>query len=175
MSIQIKGYIATSADGYIATKDGSVEFLTQFQNIDCGYNDFIQDIDVIILGRKTYEVIGAFDGEWPYPNQKGFVVTSDDNLNLIHPSLSRWNQSPSELVEYLAQNYDANVWVVGGAQLQNSFIENNLLSSLEIYVMPVLLGEGIPLFSSFNTPQRQLKSITAEMIQDQIIKKVYLF
>lgn len=65
MSIQIKGYIATSADGYIATQDGSVDFLTPFQSIDCGYDDFIKDIDIVIMGRKTYEVICSFDGEWP--------------------------------------------------------------------------------------------------------------
>ncbi|WP_228256796.1 dihydrofolate reductase family protein [Acinetobacter sp. WCHAc060033] len=75
MSIEIKGYIATSADGYIATKDGSVEFLTPYQAIDCGYNDFIQEIDIVVMGRKTYEVICSFGGEWPYPNQKGFIVT----------------------------------------------------------------------------------------------------
>ncbi|MCT9976873.1 hypothetical protein M2R48_00795 [Acinetobacter sp. I-MWF] len=76
MSIQIKGYIATSADGYIATLDGSVAFLAPFQSIDCGYDDFIQDIDIVIMGRKTYEVICSFAEAWPYPNQKGFIVTS---------------------------------------------------------------------------------------------------
>lgn len=175
MSVQIKGYIATSADGYIATKDGSVDFLEPFQDIDCGYDDFIKTIDIVMMGRKTYEVIASFGGEWPYPNQTGFIVTSDQHLQLIHPSLSLWNKSPSELIEHLEQNFEGNVWVVGGTQLQNSLIENNLLSSLEIYVMPVLLGDGIPLFPSFTTPQRPLKSITAEMIHGKIIKKVYTF
>lgn len=175
MSIQIKGYIATSADGYIAAKDGSVDFLTPFQNIDCGYNDFIKDIDVVVMGRKTYEVITSFDGEWPYPNQKGFIVSSDHNLELVHPSLSRWSLEPSELVSYLEEHFNGNVWVVGGTQLQNAFIENNFLNSLEIYVMPILLGDGIPLFPSFNTRPRQLKSISAETIQNQIIKKIYVF
>lgn len=175
MSIKIKGYIATSADGYIATKDGSVEFLTPFQHIDCGYEGFIKEIDIVVMGRKTYEVIRSFGGEWPYPNQKGFVVTSNPHLKLIHSSLSIWNQSPVALVDYLQQNLSGNVWVIGGTQLQNAFIENNLLNSLEIYEIPVLLGDGIPLFPSFNPHQQQLKSIHAEMIENQIIKKTYLF
>ncbi|WP_227562109.1 hypothetical protein [Acinetobacter bereziniae] len=63
MTIQMRGYIAASADGYIATLDGSVEFLTPFQSIDCGYDDFIKEIDIILMGRKTYEVICSFGTE----------------------------------------------------------------------------------------------------------------
>lgn len=60
MSMLFKGYIAASADGYIAAKNGSVEFLNDFQNIDCGYDEFICDVDIFIMGRKTYEVITSF-------------------------------------------------------------------------------------------------------------------
>ena len=175
MSIQIKGYIATSADGYIATKEGSVEFLAPYQAIDCGYNDFIQDIDIVVMGRKTYEVICSFGGEWPYPNQKGFIVTSDSSLDLVHSSLSLWHHGVHELVDHLRQNFEGSVWVVGGTQLQNTFLEYNLLNSLEIFVMPVLLGDGIPLFPSFKPHVQQLKSIQAEMIENTIIKTTYIF
>jgi hypothetical protein len=88
-----------------------------FQNIDCRYNNFIKDINVVVILRKNYEVINSFDGGWPYSDQ-------------------------------------------------NAFIENNFLNSLEIYVMPILLGDGILLFPSFNTNPRQLKSISAETIQN---------
>ena len=175
MSIQIKGYIATSADGYIATKEGSVEFLAPYQAIDCGYNDFIQDIDIVVMGRKTYKVICSFGGEWPYPNQKGFIVTSDSSLDLVHSSLSVWHHGVHELVDHLRQNFEGNVWIVGGTQLQNTFLEYNLLNSLEIFVMPVLLGDGIPLFPSFKPHVQQLKSIQAEMIENTIIKTTYIF
>lgn len=175
MSIQIKGYIATSADGYIATLDGSVAFLAPFQSIDCGYDDFIQDIDIVIMGRKTYEVICSFAEAWPYPNQKGFIVTSNPDLALTHASLSRWNLAVDELVEHLKQNYNGNVWIVGGTQLQNTIIEQKLLNTLEVFIMPVLLGKGIPLFPSFDSHEQQLKSIHAEMIENTIIKHSYVF
>lgn len=175
MSIQIKGYIATSADGYIATLDGSVDFLAPFQSIDCGYDDFIQDIDIVIMGRKTYEVICSFGEAWPYPDQKGFIVTSNPDLALTHASLSRWNLGVDELVEHLKQNYNGNVWIVGGTQLQNTFIEQKLLNTLEVFIMPVLLGKGIPLFPSFDSREQQLKFIHAEMIENTIIKHSYVF
>ena len=175
MIMQIKGYIVTSADGYSATNDGSTDFLTQFQNIDCWYDDFISDIDIVIMGCKTYETIVSFDGEWPYPNQMGFIVSSKSDLELVHPSLSIWNEGPIALVEHLEKKFDGNVWVVGGTQLQNVLIDHNLLNSLEIYIMPIVLGDGIPLFPSHTSHSYQLKSMSAEMIHNQIIKQVYIF
>ncbi|AOA59314.1 dihydrofolate reductase family protein [Acinetobacter larvae] len=175
MSLQIIGYIATSADGYIATEDGRFDFLTAYQHIDCGYDAFIQDIDIIVMGRKTYEVICAFGEAWPYPHQKGFIVSSQADLPLVHPSLQLWQHSPAALVDMLKQQYHGRVWVVGGTQLQNTFIENNLLNRLEIYEMPVLLGAGIPLFPQNKIQAVALKSIQAEMIANTIIKKTYLF
>ena len=65
--------------------------------------------------------------------------------------------------------------MVGGTQLQNSFLEHNLLNSLEVFMMPVLLGDGIPLFPGFKSNVQPLKSIQAEMIENTIIKKTYIF
>lgn len=175
MTIQIRGYIATSADGYIATLDGSVAFLTPFQSIDCGYDDFIKEIDIILMGRKTYEVICSFGTEWPYPNQKGFIVSSNPHLTLCDSSLSVWTNGVSTLIDHLQQNYSGNVWVVGGTQLQNTLIEQNLINRLDVFIMPVLLGSGIPLFPRFNTTERQLKALQAEMIENKIIKQSYVF
>ncbi|OTG85608.1 hypothetical protein B9T31_10600 [Acinetobacter sp. ANC 4558] len=175
MSVKIKGYIATSADGYIATQDGSVDFLTPFQHIDCGYDDFIADIDMVVMGRKTYETICSFGEKWPYPNQKGIIITSQENLPLIDSSLSIWTQGVEALVTHLNQNYDANVWLVGGAQLQQSFIDAHLLDSLENYVMPVLLGSGIPLFPQRAANEYPLKSMHAEMIENTVMKITYQF
>ncbi|WP_265937136.1 dihydrofolate reductase family protein [Acinetobacter sp. WCHAc060033] len=79
------------------------------------------------------------------------------------------------MVDHLRQNFEGNVWVVGGTQLQNYILEHNLLNSLEIFVMPVLLGEGIPLFPSFKSNVQQLKSIQSEMIENTIIKTTYIF
>lgn len=173
--MSIKGYIASSADGYIASVVGSVDFLTPYQHIDCGYDQFIQDIDIVVMGRKTYEVICELGDQWPYPEQQGIIVSSNSDLALTHPSLSVWNQDLFRLVEHLKSKTEINVWIVGGTQLQNFFIENNLLDVLEVFEMPVMLGDGIPLFPKFNCPSYALKSIHAEMIEETIIKKTYHF
>jgi len=81
----------------------------------------------------------------------------------------------SALIDHLQQNYSGNVWVVGGTQLQNTLIEQNLINQLDVFIMPVLLGSGIPLFPRFNTTERQLKSLQAEMIENKIIKQSYVF
>ena len=171
----IKGYIASSADGYIASIDGSVDFLTPYQQIDCGYEQFIQGIDIVVMGRKTYEVICELGDEWPYPQQQGVIVSSNPNLALVHPSLSVWDQDLFQLVEHLKQKQDQNVWIVGGTQLQNFFLENNLLDVLEVYEMPVMLGDGISLFPKRDCQTYALKSLHAEMIAHTVIKKTYHF
>ena len=76
-------------------------------------------------------------------------------------------------MEHLEKKFDGNVWVIGGTQLQNALIDHNLLNSLEIYIMPIMLGDGIPLFPSRTSYSYQLKSMSAEMIHNQIIKQVY--
>ena len=78
-------------------------------------------------------------------------------------------------MEHLEKKFDGNVWVIGGTQLQNALIDHNLLNSLEIYIMPIMLGAGIPLFPNRASQSYQLKSMSAEMIHDQIIKQVYTF
>ena len=172
--MKIIGYIATSADGYIATHDGSVDFLTPYQHIDCGYDQFIQNIDVVIMGRKTYEVICAFGGEWPYPKQQGFIVSTQSDLALVNPLLQVWNQGVDALAAHLKQQH-GQAWVVGGTQLQSAFIEKKLLDSLEIYEMPVFLGDGIALFPASKYPAYARQALSAELIAEKVIKKVYYF
>ena len=173
--MKIIGYIATSADGYIATHDGSVDFLTPYQHIDCGYEQFIQNIDVVIMGRKTYEVICAFGGEWPYPKQQGYIISSQSDLALVDPSLQVWNQGIDALAVHLKQQQYGQAWIVGGTQLQSAFIEKKLLDLLEIYEMPVFLGDGIALFPASKQRPYTLQAMTAEVIAEKVIKKVYFF
>ncbi|TCM60275.1 dihydrofolate reductase [Acinetobacter calcoaceticus] len=173
--MEIVGYIASSADGYIATQNGSVDFLSPYQHIDCGYAQFIQGIDVVIMGRKTYEVICGFGGAWPYPDQLAYIVSSDPCLAIVHPSIQVWTQGVVALAEQLKQRDDGRAWVVGGTQLQNAFIELRLLDRLEIYEMPVCLGDGIRLFPALVQQPYALKSMTATLIEPNIIKKIYQF
>lgn len=170
----IRGYIACSADGYIAKHDGSVAFLDEFAQIDCGYDDFIASIQTIIMGRKTYEAIAGFGVDWPYPNQTTWVISSHTDLPQLDDSVSFWQGDLAGLMAQVNQPQYGDTWVLGGAQLQSACIEAQHLDTLEVYVMPVLLGDGIALFPQSQQPHR-LKNLSASMIADTVIKQVYHF
>ena len=171
----IKGYIASSMDGYIASLDGKVEFLSNYQHIDCGYDAFIADISTIVMGRKTYEAILSFGVDWPYSNQHTWVLTSHDNLPVEDASVQLWTKGIDALIEKLKLPEAGNTWVVGGAQLQASFINKRALDTLEVFLMPEILGIGVPLFPEGLISAQTIKSVQASMIDETVIRHVYQF
>lgn len=136
-------YIAMSLDGYIATPDGEVDWLEPFQAADFGYQDFIATIGSIVMGRKTYEQVCGF-GAWPYPGKRTLVLSSRPLAGLPDgTSVARGD------IRALAADLKAagrDVWIHGGARTIRGFLDLGLADRLEIYVIPVLLGDGLPLF-----------------------------
>ena len=133
-------YIATSSDGFIATKEGSVAWLDKFSELgeDYGYNEFIKPIDIVIMGNTTYEQVLGF-GEYPYKGKKGYVfankVGKDENVTFV-------NGNVKEFIEKVS----GNIWLIGGANIAQQFHKYNLIDKYIIFVMPVELKEGIKLF-----------------------------
>ncbi|XDZ50586.1 dihydrofolate reductase family protein [Neisseriaceae bacterium CLB008] len=171
----IKGYIAVSADGYIATADGNVDFLNDFQHIDCGYEAFIAGIQTVVMGRKTYEAILGFGVDWPYPEQRCLIVSTQADLPLAAENVSVWGQGLPALIEALRQEAYGDTWVVGGAQLQAAFIEHDYLDTLDVYELPIFLGGGIPLFPQSEKMHLRAVKIEAEMIDATIVHKTLHF
>ena len=171
----IKGYIASSMDGYIASSDSQVDFLTDYQHIDCGYDAFIAGIDTIVMGRKTYETILAFGVAWPYPQQKTWVLTSREDLRVENERICLWNQGLDALIAELKQPEAGNTWVVGGAELQAAFIDKRALDTLEVYLMPVMLGTGIALFPKEAIAKQTIKQVHTSLIDGTVIKHTYHF
>ncbi|HAZ7572161.1 dihydrofolate reductase family protein [Legionella sp. PATHC032] len=151
MKPKISVFIATSLDGYIARKDGSIDWLMEANSLaspgeDCGYRSFIATIDTIIMGRYSYEKVITFD-EWPYGSIPVIVMSSKPIQipeHLRH-TISISNQSPSELVSELAQHGIQHVYLDGGITIQR-FLQNNLIDEITITLIPVLIGSGRPLF-----------------------------
>ena len=141
----IRGYIATSLDGYIAERDGSVDWLRPYEDLDLGYPGFIAEIGVTVMGRHTFDQIMALGGDWPYPGQQTLVVTSRA-LKHAAPNVAVWHDGVAALAGHLRAMRDGDIWVVGGSMLQSAMLDLGALDRLEIFVMPVLLGRGIPLF-----------------------------
>ena len=114
---EIKLFIATSLDGYIARPDGSIDWLNEIpnpDNSDFGYNDFYAEIDTLVMGRSTYEEVLSFDVEWPYPDRKCYVVTSKKDLKTPTPNTVLAHELNQEFLETLKKESSRNIWLVGG-------------------------------------------------------------
>lgn len=148
-------YIAASLDGYIAETDGSIDFLgggTELVEEDTSYQELMEKIDTVIMGRTTYDQVvnELAPDNYPYEEQTSYIITSHPEKNtdkLIYTS-----QSPVELVEKLKKEEGEAVWVVGGGSIIAPLVEANLIDTYIITTIPTILGKGIPLFREFNGP-----------------------
>ena len=142
-------YIAMSLDGYIAEKDGSIRFLeeTPGPEPDLGYERFYQSLQAVIMGGKTYRQIKneLSPEKWPYEGMPCYVCTRQeptDDPNVQFTSLPPGRQ----VMELIAREHSGNIWLMGGGEIVHGFMRDGLVGQYYIYVMPVLLGDGIPLF-----------------------------
>lgn len=140
-------YIAMSLDGYIAKEDGSVDWLENTGNGEESYLEFYNTIDTIIMGRKTYDQVLTF-GEWGYKGKNTYVLTSDTVRTTENSNIEFRNDEIEDLVTELKQKSSSNIWLLGGAEVVNTFLEKNLIDEYRIAVIPALLGTGIRLFTA---------------------------
>lgn len=141
-------FIAMSLDGYIADAKGSVSWLDPYNTEETLilYQDFYDSIDTLIMGRKTYDqVIRELSPDsWPYPGKSCFVVTRDKNL--ISENAQVLTGVDSSILQRLKEEEGTGIWLVGGGELIRHFTRENLIDEYIITLIPVVLGEGIPLF-----------------------------
>lgn len=150
-------FIATSLDGYIAGPDDDLSWL--FTDADYGFSNFYSDVDTLIMGRGTYDVIRGF-GEWPYPGKKTVVVSRKDSPEVSTPDTTAASGDLPALIEGLREQGSKNVWLVGGGELVRSFLEQELIDRMTVSMHPVLLGTGIPLFpGGFRRTMLELESV----------------
>lgn len=139
-------FIATSLDGFIAREDGSLDWLPQGDVEEHGYTAFMAGIDVIVVGRMTYETVQGFDA-WPYAGKRVVVLSSRP----LAPSAQKgavfetMSGAPADIVSRLAERGLRHAYVDGGITVQR-FLAAGLIQRLTITRIPVLLGRGIPLF-----------------------------
>ena len=139
-------FIATSLDGFIARRDGALDWLPQDGGEPHGYDEFIATVDAIVIGRKTFETVLSFEA-WPY-GTKPVIVLSSRPSELKAPVgavCDFMTGSPPEVVERLSARGLTHLYVDGGITIQR-FLEAGLIQRVVITRIPVLLGEGIPLF-----------------------------
>lgn len=164
-------YAATSIDGYIADKNGNVDWLPDpnTDKDDVDHKGFLNSIQSIFMGRRSYEQILTF-GKWAWPEKTTYVFTSKklpangSNIFFVH--------EPPEIFmqKFRTEKSNQNVWLLGGAELNKSFCDLNLIDECIITVVPVTLGDGIPLSISLN----DFKLARIKKFQDNLVQKTYL-
>jgi dihydrofolate reductase len=135
-------FIATSLDGYIASPDGTVDWL--FHDADYGYTEFMASVDVVVMGRKTWEQARTFE-DVPFAG-KQVIVFSRSQSNAIESRIRFVQGDPETTIPELKGSVEKDIWLVGGGDLIRQFIYNNLIDEFRIFVHPIILGQGIPLF-----------------------------
>jgi dihydrofolate reductase len=141
-------FVGTSLDGFIARQNGRYDFLPEGGGEPHGYDEFIASVDTLLIGRKTFETVLAFE-EWPY-GKKRVVVLSSRPLDFSTVRSGRVEQmsGPStEIAAKLRATGAQHVYVDGGITVQG-FLRAGLIEAIIITRVPVLIGEGIPLFGS---------------------------
>lgn len=152
----IRGYIASTLDGFIAAPDHSFAFLEPYSAEDADYAAFYAEIGTLVMGRSTYDVCRPMT-PWPYAGKRTIVVTSRPVSDL--PEFAEvWSAGIDGLIEHL-KGADQDVWVVGGGRLQQAFIDRDALDRLDQFVVPLILGAGIPLYPG--TRRRQTLKLAA--------------
>jgi dihydrofolate reductase len=140
-------FIGTSLDGFIARSNGDLDFLPPGGGEPHGYAEFIATVDALVIGRKTFETVLAFDA-WPYAQKPVFVLSSRP-LAAAPPGavVEHLSGAPSEIVSQLAARGLQHIYVDGGVTIQR-FLRAGLIQRLIITRVPVLIGSGIPLFGA---------------------------
>lgn len=140
-------YVATSADGFLARKDGSVDWLNSPRlKGTYGMGIFYRAVDTCIMGRKTYEHAVQFGMAAGYSGKKNYVF-SRTLKKAASPKVSILNQDVAAFTGRLRAEKGKHIWLVGGAELIAAFLDAGAVDELILHVIPHIIGEGIPLIA----------------------------
>lgn len=143
-------YFACSLNGKIAKSDGSVDWLNQIPNpekTDFGYSDFYHSLEITIQGNKTYKQIESWGIDFPYKKTTNYVFTrkkgAQNNKNVQFIS-----EDHAGFVRELKKQSGKDIWLVGGSELNAFFLKENLIDEIRVFIMPVILENGIDFTSA---------------------------
>ncbi len=147
-------YIAASLDGFIARRNDDISWLTAYDGggEDYGYAAFYARVGAVIVGGRTYREVLGF-GAWPYPGKTTYVVTTQPLSNPPDADIHAFGGDVADLVAQVRQMTDQDIWLVGGGRLITAFVNQRLIDEIIITIVPLILGEGIPLFQGIAVEQ----------------------
>lgn len=138
-------YIAQSLDGYIARKDGNLDWLYNVESEgDAGFAEFYKTISTVVMGRGTYDHLMTMVDEFPHKDRECFVFSRGERAPLDY--LTYTNDDVSSLISRLQERQGSDIWLVGGGELVADFLDADLVDEMIISYAPVIIGEGIPMY-----------------------------
>jgi dihydrofolate reductase len=172
-TMTVSVFIGTSVDGFIARPNGDLDFLPEGGGEPHGFNEFLASVDALVIGRKTFETVLAF-ADWPYGDKRVVVLSSRtlDFSRVRGGVVEQMSGSPAEVVSKLAASGAHHLYVDGGITIQG-FLRAGLVDRLVITRVPVLIGEGIPLFGALPEDLR-LRHVTTQHYPSGLVKTEYL-
>lgn len=138
--------VGISLDGYIARKDGAVDWLSMDWDYD--FTAFFKTIDAVLMGRKTFDKaleMTPHKNANPYAGMETYVFSRTLNSSGVE-GVEIISENLKEFVENLKRSDGKNIWLSGGGELAKSFLDENLVDEIHLGVTPILLGAGLPLF-----------------------------
>ena len=168
-------FIAKSLDGYIAGKDGDLDWLHSIPNpegVDMGYNRLMEEVDAIVMGRTTFDTVLGFGIDWPYIKHV-FVLsnTLKEVPKNLEGKVSLLKGSPQQILDQIHERGYHSLYIDGGRTVQN-FLQEDLIDELRITTIPIILGGGFPLFGDLASPM-EFEHIESHVYLNQIVQDHY--
>lgn len=165
-------FIATSLDGYIATNEGSIDFLSMVEQPgeDYGYSEFNSTVDTVIIGRKTYDKVLSMGFEYPHADKEVYIITRTERPTI--GNFKFYTGDLTQLVNDLKSQSGNNIYCDGGAEIAHDLMRNNLIDEFIISIIPVMLGNGIRLFND-GRPIRELTLVSTKQFASGLVQLHY--
>jgi len=169
-------FIATSLDGFIADRNGGIEWLNDVPNpdqTDMGYYAFMERTDTLLMGRNTFEKVLSFGISWPY--EKPVFVwsrTLSEIPNELKGKAEIVSGDPETILQKIHEKGFGRIYIDGGKTIQ-AFLKEDLIDEIIITRIPVLLGGGIPLFEEL-PQQMKFSLVKSEVFLDQMVQEHYI-
>ncbi len=166
-------FVGTSVDGFIARSNGDLDFLPEGGGEPHGYTEFIASVDAIVIGRNTFEKVLTFDS-WPYGDKRVVVLSSRplDLSAVVGGVVEQMSGPPADIVAQLAATGAQHLYIDGGITVQR-FLSAGIIQRLIITRVPVLIGDGIPLFGALPRDIR-LQHVATRHYQSGLVQSEYL-
>jgi dihydrofolate reductase len=166
---RIRYSVAMSLDGYISAPNGSLDWIIMDPEID--FNTFLDKIDTIFIGRHTYEFAVKQRGTAAMPGMKVYLFSKTLKAS-DHPDVTVISDNIQEAVIKIRSQSRKNIWLMGGGILFQSLLNLNLVDSIEVTVIPVLLGGGVPFLPSSST-SKKLNLVNSKIYKSGIVTLQY--